>query len=88
MAEKKKPVRMCVGCREMKPKIELIRVVKTPSGEIFLDKTGKLSGRGAYICKSCECLKRAKKTNSLARSLETAIDDEIYQKLGEEIENA
>ncbi len=60
MSVKKTPMRMCTGCREMKPKKELIRVVKTPEGEIKLDTVGKLNGRGAYICKHAECLKRRK----------------------------
>ena len=61
MSAKKVPLRMCIGCREMKPKTELWRIVKTPSGEITIDKTNKLSGRGAYICKSRDCLKKAEK---------------------------
>ena len=62
MATKKVPLRMCIGCREMKPKAELYRVVKTPDGNIVIDKTNKLSGRGAYICKCGDCLKKAEKT--------------------------
>ena len=87
MTGKKIPMRMCTGCREMFPKLELIRVVKTPEGEIKLDRTGKLNGRGAYICKKAECLKKAEKSNALARAFETSVGPEIYQKLREEIEN-
>lgn len=78
---------MCTACREMKPKIELVRVVKTPDGEIKLDLTGKLSGRGAYICKNTECLKKAQKSNALQRALDTAVSSEIYDALGKELEN-
>ena len=86
MAVKKTPMRMCTGCREMKPKFELIRVVKTPEGEIKLDFSGKLNGRGAYICKCAECLKKAEKSNALGRAFEMSVSTEIYQKLREEIE--
>ena len=85
MSVKKIPMRMCTGCREMKPKRDLIRVVKTPEGEIKLDRTGKLNGRGAYICKKAECLKKAEKSNALARAFEMKIDAEIYERLGEEL---
>lgn len=78
---KKIPMRQCAGCREMKPKRELIRVVRSPEGEISLDETGKSSGRGAYICRSAECLKKARKSNSLSRSLDTPIPDEVYEAL-------
>ncbi len=86
MAGKKIPMRMCTGCREMKPKLELIRVVKTPEGEIKLDFSGKLNGRGAYICKCAECLKKAEKANALGRAFEMPISAELYQTLREEIE--
>ena len=85
MAVKKTPMRMCTGCREMKPKNELIRVVKTPDNEILLDATGKQNGRGAYICKSAECLKKAQKANALARAFETSVSNDVYVRLGEEI---
>lgn len=85
MAVKKTPMRMCTGCREMKPKNELIRAVKTPENEILLDTTGKRNGRGAYICKSTECLKKAQKANALSRAFEMQVSDEIYARLGEEI---
>ncbi len=77
MGTKKIPMRMCTGCREMKPKKELIRIVKTPEGEIRLD-TGKLSGRGAYLCKNADCLKKVRKSGALNKALETAIPEEIF----------
>lgn len=86
MAVKKTPMRMCTGCRQMKPKLELIRVVKTPEGEIKLDFTGKQSGRGAYICKCLQCLKSAQKTNALSRAFQMSIPTEIYDSLGRELE--
>ena len=70
MHEKKIPMRKCTGCGEMKPKKELIRVVRSPEGAISLDATGKSSGRGVYICRSAECLKKARKSNALSRSLD------------------
>lgn len=81
MSAKKVPLRMCIGCREMKPKSELDRIVKTPAGEIVIDKTNKLSGRGAYICKNPDCLKKAEKINALAHTFSMAVDKEIYAKL-------
>lgn len=81
MAEKKVPMRMCVGCREMKPKKELVRAVRTPEGEIKLDLSGKQNGRGAYLCPCPECLEKAKKSNALARAFECKVDAEIYEKL-------
>ncbi|MDO4547885.1 MAG: YlxR family protein [Clostridia bacterium] len=77
---------MCVGCREMKPKAELIRVVKPPEGEAFLDPTGKKPGRGAYICRDVECLKKAKKQKSLSRALDAAMSEEIYAQLERRLE--
>ena len=88
MSVKKIPMRMCTGCREMKPKKELVRVVKTPEGEIKLDFTGKLNGRGAYICKSLECLKKAEKANALSRAFSCAVSKEIYDELSKELANA
>ncbi|WP_294351797.1 YlxR family protein [uncultured Clostridium sp.] len=87
MKVRKIPLRMCTGCMEMKPKKELIRVVKTPEGEVCVDLTGKKSGRGAYICKSLECLEKAVKAKRLSRNLDVTIDDEIYNRLREEIGN-
>lgn len=87
MKVKKIPLRMCTGCMEMKPKKELIRIVKTPEGEICVDLTGKKSGRGAYVCRNLECFEKAYKAKRLSRNLETQISDEIYDKLREEIGN-
>ncbi len=81
MSTKKTPMRMCIGCREMKPKRELIRVVKTPEGEIKLDTVGRLNGRGAYICKCAECLKKAEKSNALSRAFECQVSSEVYSEL-------
>ncbi len=79
---------MCTGCMEMKPKKELIRVVKNKENEISIDLHGKKPGRGAYICRNIQCLEKAVKTKRLERNLETKINDEIYDKLKEEIVNA
>lgn len=81
MANKSKPERMCVGCKEMKQKRSLIRVVKTPDGEIKIDGTGKMSGRGAYICRDLACLQKAVKSKGLERSLKVAISDEVKDEL-------
>ncbi len=83
---KKIPMRQCLGCREMKPKKELIRVVRTPEGEISLDFKGKIPGRGAYVCPSETCLERAVKTRAIERALETQIPPELYDRLREEME--
>ena len=85
ITERKKPVRRCTGCGEHFPKNELIRVLRTPEGEIVLDVTGKKSGRGAYICANVSCLKKARKARRLESSLECSIPDEIYNKLEEEL---
>lgn len=79
---------MCTGCMEMKPKKELIRVVKNKENEISIDLHGKKPGRGAYICRNIQCLEKSVKTKRLERNLETKINDEIYDKLKEEIVNA
>ena len=78
-------MRKCTGCGEQKPKKELVRVVKTPDGEILLDLTGKTSGRGAYICHSAECLKKARKSKRIDRTFEMTIPDAIYEQMEEEI---
>lgn len=88
MSSKKIPLRMCIGCREMKPKADLYRIVKKPDGEIVIDKTNKLSGRGAYICKNGECLKKAEKINALAHTFSVKVDKEIYSHLLKECENS
>ena len=80
------PMRQCLGCREMKPKKELIRVVKSPEGEISLDFKGKKNGRGAYICPCAECLKRATKSRALERAFSSQIPEEIYERLNKEME--
>lgn len=85
MAEKKTPMRMCVACRQMTPKRQLLRVVRTPENDIRPDPTGKLSGRGAYLCKSAQCLERAKKTRALDRALEHKVGDEVFTLIEKEI---
>lgn len=82
---KKVPMRKCIGCNESKPKKELIRVVKTGDGEIFLDETGRKNGRGAYICFNNECLEKAIKSKALNRAFEMQIEDTTYDKLRESI---
>lgn len=82
---KKIPMRQCVGCREMKPKKELIRVVKSPEGAVSLDFKGKLPGRGAYVCPQAACLARARKSKALERAFETALPPEVYQALEEQM---
>lgn len=88
MKKKKIPMRMCTGCMEMKPKSDLLRIVKTPESEVVVDLTGKKSGRGAYICKNLECLEKSFKNKRLNKNLETTINDDIYNKLREEVLNA
>ena len=82
---KKIPMRQCLGCNEHKPKGELIRVVRTPEGETVLDFTGKKSGRGAYVCRSIVCLRKARKSKRLEKNLDCAISDEVYEKMESEI---
>lgn len=82
---KKIPQRQCVGCREMKDKRELIRVVLSPEGEISLDFRGKKPGRGAYVCPNAECLKRARKSRALERAFSSAVPQEVYDALEEEM---
>ena len=84
--QKKIPQRQCMGCRERKAKKELIRVVRTPEGEVCLDFSGKLNGRGSYLCPDPECLKKARKAKSLERSLEVPIPEEVYDRLEKEME--
>lgn len=88
MRVKKIPVRMCVGCGEHKNKSELVRVVKSPQGEISLDFTGKAAGRGAYICKNAECLTKAQKARRLENVFKMQIDKSVYDGLFEELNNA
>ncbi|MFO7153386.1 MAG: YlxR family protein [Caldicoprobacter oshimai] len=88
MRKKKIPMRMCVGCRESKPKQELIRVVRSPEGEIHIDLKGKAPGRGAYLCYNIECLEKAIKHKSLERALDEKIGEEVYQSLRGELSKA
>lgn len=81
---KKIPLRQCVGCQQMKPKKEMMRVLKTPDDTMILDTTGKKNGRGAYLCKDMECLKKAKKNKGLERSFRMSIPDTVYDSLMEE----
>lgn len=78
---KKVPIRQCMGCREHKPKTEMIRVVRSPEGVVFLDATGKKPGRGVYLCKESACRKRVKKSRALERALNAAIPPEVTQTL-------
>jgi len=84
--QKKIPMRQCLGCREMKPKRELIRVVKSPEGNISLDSKGKSPGRGAYICHSQACLNKIEKSKALERAFSAAIPSEIYSNLNKQME--
>ena len=84
--QKKIPQRQCMGCRERKAKKDMIRVVRGTDGTVMLDFGGKLNGRGAYICPDPSCLEKARKSKSLERSLETAIPEEVYQRLTKEME--
>ena len=87
-AEKNVPLRMCLACRQMKDKRQLIRVVKSPDGSFSIDTTGKKNGRGAYLCNSAECVKKCMKSRLLNRSFKCEIPSEVYAKLIEEFENA
>lgn len=84
MAEKKVPIRTCIGCGLSKGKKELIRVIKTPEGEICLDETGRKNGRGAYLCKNAECFAKVKKNKGLDRSFKMAVPPEVYDILEKE----
>ena len=86
MAVKKVPMRSCCGCREKKPKRELIRVVRSPEGEVSFDITGRKAGRGVYLCNDKACLLKAIKSRALARALECEIPDEVYERLEGEME--
>lgn len=85
MTPKKQPMRMCTGCGEMKPKRELIRIVKSKDGEISIDKTGKMAGRGAYLCYDPKCLKKAVKSGKIGRSFGLQIPDEVYEQMEKEL---
>lgn len=83
MAKGKIPLRMCIACREMKPKKEMIRVVKNADGEIYPDYTGKAAGRGAYVCQETECMKKLQSKKLLHKAFAAAVPDEVYQSVGE-----
>ncbi len=85
MKKKKIPLRVCAGCQEQKNKKEMIRIVRTPEGTVEIDKTGKKSGRGVYICQNLECLEKAYKEHRLERSLKTKVSDDIYESLRQEL---
>ena len=85
---KKVPERMCIGCQEVHPKRDLIRIVRSPEGEFSMDLTGKKSGRGAYICRKQECFEKAVKGHGFERSFKSAIDKDIYEKLKAELMTA
>ena len=86
--QKKIPQRQCMGCRERKDKRDMIRVVRQTDGNVSLDFSGKLNGRGAYLCLNSECLKKAQRSKALERSLEVPIPEEVYDRLAKEMENA
>ena len=88
MKAKKVPLRMCTGCGEMFDKRTLVRVVKSPQGEVSLDLTGKKAGRGAYVCNNLECLKKARKKKAFERAFQMQIDEAVYNKMEEEMNHA
>ena len=85
---RKIPQRQCVGCREMKEKKSLLRIVRTPEGEVLLDATGKKSGRGAYVCPDPACLKKARKSKALERAFDTSVPPEVYDAMEAELRGA
>ena len=85
MKPRKIPMRQCLGCNEHKPKVELLRVVRTPEGEINLDFKGKMNGRGAYICWNPACLAKARKSRRIDRNLECEIPEEVYDRMEKEL---
>lgn len=87
MQIRKVPMRMCTGCGQMKPKRELVRVVKSQDGEIALDLTGKKAGRGAYVCRDIECLQKARKARRLEKAFSCRIPDEVYDRMEEELQS-
>lgn len=88
MRVKKVPLRKCTGCGEMKSKKELVRVVKSPEGEISLDLTGKKPGRGAYVCRSIDCLKLARKARRLEKAFSCQIPADVYERMEEELQES
>lgn len=87
MPTRRIPMRKCTGCNEMKPKKELVRVVRSPEGEVSLDLTGKKPGRGAYVCHNLECLKKARKAKRFENAFSCVIPDGVYDKMEEELKN-
>ena len=86
MQQKRKiPLRMCMGCGEMKPKTELVRIVRSPEGEVSLDTAGKKPGRGAYLCRSAQCLSAARKKRRIERALDVQIGEDIYNTMEKEL---
>ncbi|MCD8015423.1 MAG: YlxR family protein [Lachnospiraceae bacterium] len=85
--KKRVPLRKCTGCQEMKGKKEMLRILRTPEGELMLDVTGRKNGRGAYLCRSMECFEKARKNRGLERSLKVKIPEETYESLKKEIES-
>lgn len=88
MAQKKIPMRQCLGCREMKPKRELIRIVRSPEGEISLDPKGKKPGRGTYVCPNAACLAKARKAKGIERAFSIPVPPEVYEALEAQMEEA
>ena len=86
MKPRKIPMRQCLGCNEHKPKAELIRIVRSPEGEVSLDLTGKKSGRGAYICRDLKCLKKVRKSGRVAHNLECEISPQVYDRMEAELD--
>ncbi len=85
---KKIPMRQCLGCREHKPKRELVRIVRSPEGQVSLDRSGRMNGRGAYLCRNPGCLRRAVKAKALERAFGTTVPDEVLDRLASELENS
>ena len=85
MTPRKVPLRRCMGCNESKPKKELVRVVRTSEGEALLDLAGRKPGRGAYVCRSADCLRLARKARRLERAFSCQIPDEVYERMEEEL---
>lgn len=88
MPEKKIPMRQCVGCRTQRPKRELVRVVRSPEGALSVDTRGKKPGRGAYVCRDPECLKKAIRSKALSRALDTPVPEELFDTLRAQMEGA
>ena len=85
LKQRKVPMRMCVGCREMTPKKELLRIVRSPEGTVAFDPVGKAPGRGAYVCRKAECLRKARKIRALERQLDCRIDEAVFDRLEAEL---